>query len=319
MKKKICIIAGEPESINTEIIAKSWKMVSKNLKKKIFIIGNINLINDQFDYIGVKIKINKINSIFDKFDHNKINVLNVDLKYKKAFKINLNKKIRYINKCFNLAHSLCVSKKLVGFINCSIDKNIFNNYYGVTEYLAKKNKLNDTQNMLIYNNKFSVVPITTHQTLKKALKKIDKGLIIKKVLSLNNDYKKMLKKKPKIALLGMNPHNSELKKTSEEIKIIKPCVNFLRKKKNKIDGPFSSDQMFLNKMYNKFDVIVGMYHDQVLTPLKIISGFDAINITLGLKYIRISPDHGTAKDLINKNSSNYKSLLNSIFFLNSKL
>ena len=58
--------------------------------------------------------------------------------------------------------------------------------------------------------------------------------------------------------------------------------------------------MFLNKMYNKFDVIVGMYHDQVLTPLKIISSFNATNITLGLKYIRVSPDHGTAKNLIKK-------------------
>ena len=101
-------------------------------------------------------------------------------------------------------------------------------------------------------------------------------------------------------MLGLNPHNSEFRNSSEETQIIKPCVNNLIKKKIKIYGPFSSDQMFLNKMYKKFDVIVGMYHDQVLTPLKIISGFNAINITLGLKYIRVSPDHGTAKNLIKK-------------------
>ena len=319
MKKKICIIAGEPESINTEIIAKSWKKISNNLKKKIFVIGNYNLINDQFNSIRIKIKTNKINSISDKFDNKKINILNVDLNYKKPFKINIKKKSKYINKCFNLAHNLCMEKKLVGFINCSIDKNIFKNYDGVTEFLAKKNKLNNTQNMLIYGKEFSVVPITTHQNLKNALKKVNKQLLMKKIFSLSADYKKLFSKRPKIAVLGLNPHNSEFRNSSEESKIIKPCVNNLIKKKVKIYGPFSSDQMFLNKMYKKFDVIVGMYHDQVLTPLKIISGFNAINITLGLKYIRVSPDHGTAKNLIKKNLSNYKSLLNAIFFLNSKI
>ena len=319
MKKKICIIAGEPESINTEIIAKSWKKISNNLKKKIFVIGNYNLINDQFNSIRIKIKTNKINSISDKFDNKKINILNVNLNYKKPFKINIKKKSKYINKCFNLAHNLCMEKKLVGFINCSIDKNIFKNYDGVTEFLAKKNKLNNTQNMLIYGKEFSVVPITTHQNLKNALKKVNKQLLMKKIFSLSADYKKLFSKRPKIAVLGLNPHNSEFRNSSEESKIIKPCVNNLIKKKVKIYGPFSSDQMFLNKMYKKFDVIVGMYHDQVLTPLKIISGFNAINITLGLKYIRVSPDHGTAKNLIKKNLSNYKSLLNAIFFLNSKI
>ena len=212
-----------------------------------------------------------------------------------------------------------MEKKLIGFINCSIDKNIFKNYDGVTEFLARKNKLNNTQNMLIYGKEFSVVPITTHQNLKNALKKVNKQLLMKKIFSLSVDYKKLFGKRPKIAVLGLNPHNSEFRHSSEENQIIKPCVNNLIKKKIKIYGPFSSDQMFLNKMYNKFDVIVGMYHDQVLTPLKIISGFNAINITLGLKYIRVSPDHGTAKNLIKKNLSNYKSLLNAIFFLNSKL
>ncbi len=319
MKKKICIVAGEPESINTEIIAKSWKKLSNNLKKKIFVIGNFNLINDQFNGIGIKIKTNKINSISDKFDSKKINIFNVNLNYKKPFKINIKKKSKYISKCLNLAHNLCIEKKLIGFINCSIDKNIFKNYDGVTEFLAKKNKLNNTQNMLIYGKEFSVVPITTHQNLKNALKKVNKQLLMKKIFSLSADYKKLFRNKPKIAVLGLNPHNSEFRNSSEETKIIKPCVNNLIKKKVKIYGPFSSDQMFLNKMYKKFDVIVGMYHDQVLTPLKIISGFNAINITLGLKYIRVSPDHGTAKNLIKKNLSNYKSLLNAIFFLNSKI
>ena len=121
------------------------------------------------------------------------------------------------------------------------------------------------------------------------------------------DYYKYFQKKPRIALLGLNPHNSEFKKNSEEIKIIIPAINKLRKK-IKIYGPFPSDTIFFKDNLKKFDVIVGMYHDQVLTPFKTLFEFDAVNITLGLPYIRISPDHGVAEDKKKLNISNPKSL-----------
>ena len=108
-------------------------------------------------------------------------------------------------------------------------------------------------------------------------------------------------------MLGLNPHNFEFKKNSEEFKIIKPAINIL-KKKYRINGPFSSDTIFLKDNLKKFDVIVGMYHDQVLTPFKALFGFDAVNITLGLPYIRMSPDHGVAEDRRKLNMSNPKSL-----------
>ena len=82
-------------------------------------------------------------------------------------------------------------------------------------------------------------------------------------------------------------------------------------------GPISPDTAFLiNKKY-KFDVIIGMYHDQVLTPFKSLFRFDAINITLGLKYLRVSPDHGPAEDIVNKNKANHLSLLRCVKFINS--
>ena len=113
----------------------------------------------------------------------------------------------------------------------------------------------------------------------------------------------------------MNPHNLELSKDSEERRIILPAINSLKNMNLKIYGPFPADTIFLNlKKYN-FDVIVGMYHDQVLTPFKTIYGYDAINITLGLKYIRISPDHGIAKDLIAKNKASPKSLISALSFI----
>ena len=95
---------------------------------------------------------------------------------------------------------------------------------------------------------------------------------------------------------------------------IKPTVKKLRKKGYKVSGPFSADTIFLKKNRKKFNVIIGMYHDQVLTPIKTIFEYDAINITLGLPFIRISPDHGPNEQMVGKNLSDPLSLIKAITF-----
>ena len=95
-----------------------------------------------------------------------------------------------------------------------------------------------------------------------------------------------------------------------------PAIKRLKTRGIKISGPFVADTLFINN-YKKFDVIIGMYHDQVLAPFKTLFQYDAFNLTLGLNYIRVSPDHGTAKDLIGKNKANSLSLIQCIKFLNN--
>ena len=97
-------------------------------------------------------------------------------------------------------------------------------------------------------------------------------------------------------------------------KIIIPSIRKMKNSNININGPLVADTVFI-KDYKKYDVLVGMYHDQVLAPFKSIFKFDAINITLGLKYLRVSPDHGTAKNLIKKNKANPKSLIKCINFI----
>ena len=170
--------------------------------------------------------------------------------------------------------------------------------------------------MMIYNKKLSVVPLTTHLEIKDVDRKIKFKTIKAKIFVLNNSYKKLFKNKPKIAVLGLNPHNSEGRKNSIENKIIKPAIRNLIKLGLNISGPFPADTIFNNQKKLKYNVIVGMYHDQVLAPFKALYGFDAINITLGLKYLRISPDHGTANDITGLNKANPQSLISAINFLN---
>ena len=150
----------------------------------------------------------------------------------------------------------------------------------------------------------------------ETLTKINQYKIVKKVKIINNFYKKNFNKKPNFAILGLNPHNFSLSKKSEEKEIINKAIKKLIKLKIKVTGPIAPDSSFMIFKKYKFDVIIGMYHDQVLTPFKALYNFKAINITLGLPYIRISPDHGVAENIAGKNIANPKSLIESIKFFN---
>jgi len=114
----------------------------------------------------------------------------------------------------------------------------------------------------------------------------------------------------------LNPHNFSTLKKSAEKNIISKAIKKLAKLKINANGPISPDSSFMISKKHRFDVIVGMYHDQVLTPFKALYSFDAINITLGLPFIRISPDHGVAQNIVGKKIANPNSLIESIKFFN---
>ena len=317
--KKIVIVTGDPNSINSEIIFKSWKKISKNLKKRIFFVSNINLLKKQFKKLNLKLKIVEVKNTELKKEIKDIKVVNVDLKFKNPFKVNYKEVSKFIQQTLKLGHKIGLEKNISGVINCAIDKRFLTKKYsGATEFFAKLCKVKkDSEVMLLYNKKLSVCPLTTHVSVSQISRKINKNLIINKILTINNWYKNRFKNKPKIGILGLNPHNAELRKDSEEMKLIVPAIKFLKKKNVKITGPLVPDTVFIKK-YKKYDIIVGMYHDQVLIPFKTLFGFDGINLTLGLKYLRTSPDHGTATELIGKNKATPKSLINCIHFLDKK-
>ena len=315
--KKIILVTGDPNSINSELIFKSWKKINNSIKNKIYLIGNYNLILSQFKRLKYAIKISKVKNIYEKGKPNKLKIINIDLQFKNPFKVLDKEAAKYIKKSLTCAHKLAIENIDSGIINCAINKkNLSRNNIGVTEFLARKCDIkNNSEVMLITNEKLSVSPITTHINIKQVASRIKGVSIINKVKTINSWFTKKFGRKPKIGMLGLNPHNAEYKKKSEEIKIIIPTILKLRKLGINIKGPLVSDTVFIND-YKTYDVIIGMFHDQVLTPFKAIFKFDAINITLGLKYLRISPDHGTASDLIEKNKADPTSLLKCIHYLN---
>jgi len=316
--KPIIIVAGEPNSVFLEIF---FKCIQKNYyKSPLIVIVCKKLLIKQMKHLGFKFKINQINLdnvSFKKLNNKKINIIDVNYNFKNIFEKISKKSNNYINKSFSIALEVIKKNKFSKFINGPISKKYFleGKSLGITEYLAKQSKKKNKVVMLIFNKKLSVSPITTHLALKDVHKHITKQKIYTHVRLITEFYKKNFKKKPKIAITGLNPHCESNFKNSEENAIIVPAIKNLKTKKFKVEGPFPADTIFMQKQLKKFDVIIGMYHDQVLTPMKALFGFDAINITLGLPFIRISPDHGPNSSMLGKNLSDPKSLIEALKFL----
>ena len=116
--------------------------------------------------------------------------------------------------------------------------------------------------------------------------------------------------------MGLNPHNFSHLDSFEEKKIISKAVKIIKKKGINALGPIPTDTSFMTQKKYRYDVIFGMYHDQVLTPFKTIFKYDAINITLGLPYLRVSPDHGVGSNIVGKKIANHRSLVQCLKFFN---
>ena len=312
----ILIVSGEPNSVFLELF---FKVLNKDkIKSPIILISSKKLLTLQMQKLEFKKKIkllqvSKLKSY--KLDNKTINLIDVKYNPGKAFEIISKKSNIFIKNSFDLAFQIIKKNNIHKFINGPISKKEFlkNKFLGITEYISEKFQAKNTC-MLIYNETLSVCPITTHLPLKLVSKKINKKIILKNVSLVNNFYEKKFNIKPRIAILGLNPHCESVHKYNEDEKIIKPTIKYLKNIYN-VSGPYPADTIFLKNNRKKFDVIIGMYHDQVLTPLKTLFEYDAINITLGLPFIRVSPDHGPNETMLGKNLSNPLSLSRAIKFL----
>ena len=315
--KPIIILNGEPNSIFLEILFKSLK--KKNHKSPIILVSSYELIKFYMKKLKFNKKINFID--FNNFNkkklvRNSINLINVKFKLNKNWNKISKRSNNFIYQSFDLGLKLLNKGETYKFINGPISKKNFLNkkFPGITEYIASKVGTKKYA-MLIYNKNLSVCPLTTHIPLKKVAKKITKKNIHDKVSLITSFYKKYRSFKPKIAILGLNPHCESTDKYNEDEKIIKPSIKYLVRLGYHVSGPYPADTIFLKQNRKKYDVILGMYHDQVLTPMKTLFEYDAINITLGLPFFRVSPDHGPNEEMVGKNLSNPESLIQAINFL----
>ncbi len=270
----LCILLTDYESINEQIIINSYKNLLSIKIKKIY-------------FIGSRIKFFKI---YNKFLSNKkFEFINIDFKKNQSFE--------YLKCITNVAIKICEEEKNSTILNMPLNKKKFlkNRFPGFTEFFSYCVDKKKNENMLLYNKKFSVCPLTTHIELKNVENNLNSKKIKTCINNILNFYKK-INKKIHVIILGINPHASiDFETNTKDSLLISKIVKNMKKKGINISGPVSADTAFMQDCNNK--VFIGMYHDQVLIPFKTINKFDGINITIGKKILRLSPDHGTGKNL----------------------
>lgn len=205
-----------------------------------------------------------------------------------------------------------------GFVTGPIDKNTIHGddfpFRGHTEYLTQTFEAMESL-MLMVGESLKVGLVTEHISLKEVSGHITKERVELKIrlleLSLKNDFRIS---KPKIAVLGLNPHaGDEGLIGDEENLVIKPVIADLKSKGKLVMGPYPADGFFGSGQHKKFDGILAMYHDQGLVPFKYIDFENGVNFTAGLPTVRTSPDHGTAYSIAGKNQADESSLRRAIF------
>ena len=314
-KLPIAISMGVPCGINIEIILKC-------IKKKLpvfFLISDPDWAAKSIKALNSSTKINIVESI-DNCLKGHLNILPTKNKVKFGFRKSYDQNVPAIIESLNLSIKLAKKRKVAGIVTLPIMKKtlIINGfkYPGHTEYLGKVS--NKRPLMIMLNKTLKVATLTTHIPISQVPKKITKSNLEKTI----KVYIKSLKldfgiSDPKVAVSSLNPHNGEEGKIgNEEIKIIKPTIDKLRKQGYKINGPKSADTMFHKEALKNIDANLCMFHDQALIPIKSSDFYGSINFTAGLPFIRTSPDHGTAFDIAGENKANSTSLANAINYIN---
>ena len=187
-------------------------------------------------------------------------------------------------------------------------------FTGHTEYLAEMSGVPEAL-MVLVSSSLRVALVTVHVPIKDVAALLTKDKIMKKIAAFEDSLKKdFALVKPKIAVLGLNPHAGENGKLGQEEKeIITPAIQTCKAEGKLVFGPFAADGFFGSTARNQFDGVLAMYHDQGLAAFKAISFEDGVNFTAGLPIVRTSPDHGTAYDIAGKNEASESSFRSAIY------
>ena len=312
--KPVAVTMGDPSGIGPDITIQTW-MKRKELTVPNFLyIGSEDVLIKRAKKLGIPINttlINSINDVNDAFVES-IPILNIETKDVEPG-IPLNNNYHSIIESINIAVELAINGEASSICTNPVNKSFLNNngfeFLGQTEYLSYLCKNIYQPVMMLASNKLKVIPLTRHIPIKKVSEVITKKLIIDTVTIAKNDLVKYFNiSNPSIYISGLNPHSGDKGLIgSEEIEIIIPAINKLKESGVLIKGPVAADSMFHNDIIKDYDLAICMYHDQALIPIKTISFYDAVNVTLGLPLFRTSPDHGTAYELAGSGLTNCRS------------
>lgn len=296
--KIVGITLGDPEGVGPEIIYKSLQHYKPECT--LLIIGDEHYYPDK-----------NLTKIFHPEEAEERGVYFYDA----GSRIDRDPSFQYVKTGAEFA----LTKKIAALVTAPVSKEKWLNagitYKGHTEYLAETAGVKD-YSMFFWSENMKVSLFTIHIPLKKIFKFIIKREIVRFIRSLDRELYKLFKQKFTFFISGLNPHAGEEGFLgSEEIDEIIPAIEALREegescreKKINLEGPYPPDIVFLKAGDRKDAVVVSWYHDQGLIPFKLVNIHAGVNMTLGLPYIRTSPDHGTAYDIAGKNIADPSSM-----------
>ena len=313
INKHIFVSLGDPSGIGPEVFIKAIK--DQRLRQhlsKIILVSSPKVIEGAISALDVKQKINPISDV-NEAQPDSVNLINIDgcqdfVLGKPTFNNS-----SFIIECLSTAADLALknsSSLVTGPLNKSIIQKHIQNFTGHTEFLKKKFNANEVL-MYMTNGDLHLGITTTHVPLRVVPNVISRDLIKNKYKLLHRGLIDIFKlANPKIAVLGINPHAGEFGTIGdEEQNVIMPAIDELQHEGYDANGPISADTVFTQ---TKYDAVLSMYHDQALPVLKAIDFYKTVNITLGLPFLRVSVDHGTAEDIAKDYSANYDSMMEAL-------
>lgn len=319
-KPIVGITMGDPSGIGPEVSVKA------SISKETLQISNPVIIGDSkvvsyalssSKIFGIKVfPIKKISdAIFEKNIINVFDLENVDLKKLEMGKISKESgraSVEYVYKAIELAQKKEIASIATGPISKEAMHKAGFKYRGHTEILAQKTKAKK-YGMMFFSDKFWLILATTHIPLKDVPKKITQKRVYDSIVLGNKALISSGKKKTRIVVSGLNPHAGEGGIFGdEEKKHIIPAIKKARGEGINVSGPISPDAVFNLAASGLYDLVVAMYHDQGLIPLKLLSFNKSVNVTVGLPIIRTSVDHGTGFDIAGKGIANPQSLIQAV-------
>lgn len=329
--KRIVITAGEPAGIGADICLSLPVTALQNAYRhshhsggadnhnELYIIADPDLISQRARSLDIDVDLNihhDTDILSSNYNSAKLNIIPIKLPVQsQPGKLNTENS-RYVLQMLDLACDLCLQKKVDAMVTGPVQKNIINEagfaFTGHTEYLAERSS--STPVMMLATKKLRVALATTHLALKEVSHAITKPALSKTIKILHDFLKQQAAiAQPRILICGLNPHAGENGTLGdEEIETIIPVIEELKQQGINLLGPLPADTLFTEKYLSQADAVLAMYHDQGLPVLK-YSGFGkAVNITLGLPFIRTSVDHGTALDLSGTGKASNSSLIEAI-------
>ncbi len=314
LNKKYAFTCGDINGIGPEIIVKSLLEIDLSNNLVVVIIPE-KIIVDEIEKNNFDFEINYVNSAKE-IENYESGLIVFDIPCKQQDLGCATKESGLVSfNSINIAIELAAAKIVDAIITAPISKLAFSlagiNFPGHTELLSSKTNSKDHV-MMFLSEHFHCALATIHEPISN----ISKLLTVERLTNVFSTVYFTLKNdlqitKPKIAVLSLNPHAGEKGKIgNEEIEIIEPAIRNFNYKNLK--GPFVPDAFFGMNLQNKYDCIIGMYHDQVLIPFKMLNFNSGVNFTAGLNIIRTSPDHGTAFDIAGKGIADPKSFVEAI-------